>query len=138
MIQCRYPDNGSLLNLRTPTQRDSIRPLINALRGVHSDNLFHALSRSSLDLRSSFVLKLGFHIILTIARIVKRKGPAILCDPCDPSRNALHNVTQHGGQQRQILVHLHVNKTNSHVKGFALGLALKQRRKAARKSSIEV
>ena len=27
----------------------------------------------------------------------------------------------------QILVHLHVNKTNFHMKGFALGLALKQR-----------
>ena len=26
----------------------------------------------------------------------------------------------------QILVHLHVNKTNFHMKGFALGLALKQ------------
>ena len=130
MIQCRYPDNGSLLNLRTPTQRDSIRPLINALRGVHSDNLFHALSRSSLDLRSSFVLKLGFHIILTIARIVKRKGhPEMLCTT---------SLNMAAMQQRQILVHLHVNKTNSHVKGFALGLALKQRRKAARKSSIEV
>ena len=32
------------------------------------------------------------------------------------------------------LNHLHVNKTNFHVKGFALGLALKQRRKATRKS----
>ena len=29
-----------------------------------------------------------------------------------------------------ILVHLHVNKTNFHVKGFALGLASKQRQKA--------
>ena len=27
----------------------------------------------------------------------------------------------------QMLVHLHVNKTNFHMKGFALGLALKQR-----------
>ena len=27
----------------------------------------------------------------------------------------------------QILVHLHVNKTNFHMKGFTLGLALKQR-----------
>ena len=26
----------------------------------------------------------------------------------------------------QILFHLHVNKTNFHMKGFALGLALKQ------------
>ena len=26
----------------------------------------------------------------------------------------------------QILVHLHVNKTNFHMKGFTLGLALKQ------------
>ena len=26
----------------------------------------------------------------------------------------------------QILVHLHVNKTNFHMKGFALGLALKR------------
>ena len=34
----------------------------------------------------------------------------------------------------QILVHLHVNKTNFHMKVFALGLALKQRRKATRKS----
>ena len=38
----------------------------------------------------------------------------------------------------QILVHLHVNKTNFHMKGFALGLALKQRRKATRKSSIMI
>ena len=29
---------------------------------------------------------------------------------------------------------LHVNKTNFHMKGFALGLALKQRRKSTRKS----
>ena len=36
----------------------------------------------------------------------------------------------------QILVHLHVNKTNFHMKGFALGLALEQRRKATRKSPI--
>ena len=36
----------------------------------------------------------------------------------------------------QILVHLHVNKTNFHMKGFALGLALKQRRKATRKSPV--
>ena len=36
----------------------------------------------------------------------------------------------------EILVHLHVNKTNFHMKGFALGLALKQRRKATRKSPI--
>ena len=28
----------------------------------------------------------------------------------------------------QILLHLHVNQTNFHMKGFALGLALKQRR----------
>ena len=34
----------------------------------------------------------------------------------------------------QILVHLHVNKTDFHIKDFALGLALKQRRKATRKS----
>ena len=34
----------------------------------------------------------------------------------------------------QILVHLHVNKTNFHMKGFALGLALKQMRKATWKS----
>ena len=31
---------------------------------------------------------------------------------------------------------LHVNKTNFHMKSFALGLALKQRRKATRKSPI--
>ena len=37
-----------------------------------------------------------------------------------------------------ILVHLHVNKTNFHRKGFALGLALKQRRKATRKSPISL
>ena len=30
----------------------------------------------------------------------------------------------------------HVNKTNFHMKGFALGLALKQRRNATRKSPI--
>ena len=29
-----------------------------------------------------------------------------------------------------------VNKTNFHIKGFALGLALKQKRKATRKSPI--
>ena len=33
---------------------------------------------------------------------------------------------------------VHVNKTNFHMKGFALGLALKQRRKATRKSSIQI
>ena len=38
----------------------------------------------------------------------------------------------------QILVNLHVNKTSFHMKGFALGLALKQRRKATRKSPIAV
>ena len=38
----------------------------------------------------------------------------------------------------QIVVHLHVNKTNFHMKGFALGLALKQRRKATRKSPIDL
>ena len=31
---------------------------------------------------------------------------------------------------------VHVNKTNFHMKGFALGLALKQRRKATRKLPI--
>ena len=31
---------------------------------------------------------------------------------------------------------LHVNKTNFHVKGFALGLALKQRQNATQKSPI--
>ena len=31
---------------------------------------------------------------------------------------------------------LHVNKTDFHMKGFALGLALKQRRNATRKSPI--
>ena len=36
----------------------------------------------------------------------------------------------------QILVHLHVNKTNFHMKGFAPEIALKQRRKATRKSPI--
>ena len=36
----------------------------------------------------------------------------------------------------QILVHLHVNKTNFHMKGFALGLALKQRQKATQKLLI--
>ena len=36
----------------------------------------------------------------------------------------------------QILVYLHVNKTNFHMKGFVLGLALKQRQKATRKSPI--
>ena len=38
----------------------------------------------------------------------------------------------------QILVHLHVNKTNFHMKGLALGLALKQRQNATRKSPIEL
>ena len=32
---------------------------------------------------------------------------------------------------------MHVNKTNFHMKGFALGLALKQRRNATRKSPID-
>ena len=32
---------------------------------------------------------------------------------------------------------LRVNKTNFHIKGFALGLALKQRGNATRKSPIE-
>ena len=36
----------------------------------------------------------------------------------------------------QVLIHLHVNTTNFHIKGFALGLALKQRRKATRKRAI--
>ena len=40
--------------------------------------------------------------------------------------------------QMQILVHLHVNKTNFHMKGFALGLTLKQRQKATQKLLIEV
>ena len=34
----------------------------------------------------------------------------------------------------QILGHLRVNKTNFHMKGFVLGLALKQKQKATRKS----
>ena len=38
----------------------------------------------------------------------------------------------------QIFVHLHVNKTNFHMKGFTLELALKQRRKATRMSPIIV
>ena len=37
----------------------------------------------------------------------------------------------------QILVHLQATKTNFHIKGFALGLTLKQRRKATRKSPID-
>ena len=36
----------------------------------------------------------------------------------------------------QILVHLHVNKTSFYMKGFALGLALKQRQKANQKLPI--
>ena len=38
----------------------------------------------------------------------------------------------------QILVHLYVNQTNFHMKGFALGLALKHMRNATRKSPIHV
>ena len=38
----------------------------------------------------------------------------------------------------QILVHLHVNKTNFYMKGFALRLALKLRLKATRKSPIRL
>ena len=38
--------------------------------------------------------------------------------------------------QTQILVHLPVNKTNFQMHGFAVELALKQRRKATRKSPI--
>ena len=37
----------------------------------------------------------------------------------------------------QILVRLHVNKTNFHMKGFALRLALKQRQKATQKWVIQ-
>ena len=37
----------------------------------------------------------------------------------------------------QVLVHLHVNKTNFHMKGFSLGLALEKRRKATQKSLIQ-
>ena len=36
----------------------------------------------------------------------------------------------------QIAVHLHVNRTHFHMKDFALGLALKQTRKATRKWAI--
>ena len=36
-----------------------------------------------------------------------------------------------------ILVHLHVNKPNFHMTGFAPGLALKQRQKATQKLSID-
>ena len=36
----------------------------------------------------------------------------------------------------QTVVHLHVNKTSFHTKGFTLGLTLKQRRKAPQKSPI--
>ena len=38
----------------------------------------------------------------------------------------------------QMLVCLHVNKTNFHMKGFAPGLALKLRRKATRKLPIHL
>ena len=39
----------------------------------------------------------------------------------------------------QILVHLHAKyKTHFHMKGFALGLTLKQRRKASHKLSIQM
>ena len=38
----------------------------------------------------------------------------------------------------QILVHLHVNKTNFHMKDFVLGLALKQKQNATRKSPIQL
>ena len=38
----------------------------------------------------------------------------------------------------QILLHLHVNKTNFHMKGFALGLTLKQKQKATCKCVILV
>ena len=37
----------------------------------------------------------------------------------------------------QILIHVHVNKTKFHLKGFTLRLALKQRRKATQKSPIK-
>ena len=37
----------------------------------------------------------------------------------------------------QILVHLHVNKTNFHMKGFALGLTMKHRQEATRKVPIQ-
>ena len=35
-----------------------------------------------------------------------------------------------------VFIHLHVNKTNFHAKGFALSLALKQTRNATRRSPI--
>ena len=38
----------------------------------------------------------------------------------------------------QMLVRLHVNKIDFHMKGFALGLTLKQRQKATRKSPIDL
>ena len=38
--------------------------------------------------------------------------------------------------QMQIWVYLHVNKTNFHLKGFTLGLVLKERRKATQKWPI--
>ena len=37
---------------------------------------------------------------------------------------------------KELLVHLRVNKTDFHMKGFALGLALKQRRKVTRKVEV--
>ena len=36
----------------------------------------------------------------------------------------------------QMNQNVHVNKTNGHIKGFALGLVLKPRQKATRKSPI--
>ena len=42
------------------------------------------------------------------------------------------------GLHSVMLVHLHVNKTNFPMQGFALGLALKQRRKTTQKSPIIV
>ena len=45
--------------------------------------------------------------------------------------------TARNNRRTSSFIHLHVDKTNFHMKDFALGLALKQSRKATRKSLIK-
>ena len=60
-----------------------------------------------------------------------------LCFKASPNGEGSHSGTELVSFiHTQILVHLHVNKTNFHMKGFAIGLALKQRRNATQKSPI--
>ena len=55
--------------------------------------------------------------------------PLHFCFKASPSCSAVFHM-KISFIHMQMLVHLHVNKTNLHMKGLALGLALKQRQKA--------